>query len=1021
MPAPILRCPTCDSRVSSFDQYCGICSAVLARLRWSTSEEKAWHSTDGHVAVRAGARSALVRFRNQGVVPAGLVLRAEQLPDWVDREALEEKIGQNVLVLLPSAGETDFAELEIPLVAARLAPLFEEEESGAPRNLEREAYLPFLTNLNEWRDGRWTSRPFKLTLLAARRPWISPARSHYRFLPVERLAGEGLDHPIELHNETIRDLELIGFHIFDDEMTPTPPGYERLLPDAIVHRAPLDPQQIVAGGTWNDVLRLAISEPPPAALGWFAVRVEYEGRSVDGRESHKIECRVQGRVGRGPTLRVVGSFSLSLSLEQIRRKNVFTLENPGQIPVAVETLEILREGDEKAPERDWLSLVGLAAGEVLAPGEVRTLRVQVQPSLRPSDEFAHAESRRQIRIRHDGLPRPAQTLDLEVFVYFGRAKEFIAGIDFGTTNSVVCIGGADRSYALRLDRDLNQELDRIRSLMYFESSKRAGADGGFLYGEAAFSSAAVRPENLVRSIKTVVARDPRTRYVFYRRVTGLGDQRVTKTPQDLLDLFISELRTRAEEGVSYLPVEAGEDLGLDIGTQIALSRAVFSHPVEMTDDARRALMEAAHGAGINEKVREVGEFFETSCIDEATAAVLSYVQGRVQDPPILDVPPEDCEKVLCFDMGGGTTDLATVEVLQMKKFHDDPTGDTRVVVKLEAKAGAPFGGDDLDEMLAATILSEVRRQSEEQGAPVILGDVERAIRASSYSDFKTDFLRRREAMAETAEKVEQDAVPSEARTEDEALRLYKLATDILAKAEEVKRKLSTAPEGLVDLPGTEWPRERQDSQAEAKNFVVHLDRAAFEPQVRARVRTHLPLLDSVVQGAGWAWPSVTTLLFTGQSARVPCIREEVALYVAAQRGPEATALLPEPDARSFDPKNCVAIGAAIWGANRYEGTWLDIVNGVNARLTFDVETRIGPRFRPVPGLQRGQSLPAEGAVPVQKGMDVLTLHRNRSREPYVKFRFPALQKSGELTVRVTGPSHYTVVVDGREIKGEVKV
>src|SRR5947199_7724758 len=265
MPAPIPNCPTCDSPVSSFDQYCGVCGTGLARLRWSTPEEKAWHSTDGYVAVRQGERAALVRFRNEGVVPAGLVLRAEHvagLPDWVDRKELERKISEQTLVLPPSSDETSFTELEIPLVPAQLAPLFEEEESAAPRSLEREAYLPFLTNLNELEDGHWTSRPFKLTLLAARRPWLSPARSHYRFLPVERLDGNGLEHRIELHNETIQDIELFGVRMSDDPKTDTPDGYERLPAAAILHREGLERQQpIEAGKIWSDVLRLAIADP----------------------------------------------------------------------------------------------------------------------------------------------------------------------------------------------------------------------------------------------------------------------------------------------------------------------------------------------------------------------------------------------------------------------------------------------------------------------------------------------------------------------------------------------------------------------------------------------------------------------------------------------------------------------------------------------------------------------------------------------------------------------------------------
>src|SRR5436853_2229434 len=123
MAAPTLNCPSCASRVSSFDQYCGVCGTVLARLRWSTPEEKAWYSTDGYVAVRGGARSALVRFRNEGVVPAGLVLRAEhiaELPDWVDPEELAEEIGGQTLALPPGAQAAGVTEPAVPALTPPL-------------------------------------------------------------------------------------------------------------------------------------------------------------------------------------------------------------------------------------------------------------------------------------------------------------------------------------------------------------------------------------------------------------------------------------------------------------------------------------------------------------------------------------------------------------------------------------------------------------------------------------------------------------------------------------------------------------------------------------------------------------------------------------------------------------------------------------------------------------------------------------------------------------------------------------
>nr|MDP9120001.1 Hsp70 family protein [Acidobacteriota bacterium] len=496
--------------------------------------------------------------------------------------------------------------------------------------------------------------------------------------------------------------------------------------------------------------------------------------------------------------------------------------------------------------------------------------------------------------------------------------------------------------------------------------------------------------------------------------------RVTRTPQDLLSLFIAELRMRAELGVNYLPVESYSQLGLDLGTQVTLNGAVFSHPVDMPDEARHALMEAAHRAGINELMVEVDDFFEQSCVDEATAAVLAYVQGRVQVPPLLDALPADRERVLCFDMGGGTTDLAAVEVLGMASFLASQSGDVQVVVNLEAKNGERFGGDDLDELLAFSLLDEVRRQSEERGAPVLLEDLKRAIKARSLWDFKSDYERRHGAEGGTASRPE--VAGRDAGLEDQALGIYKRAALLLAQSEAAKRALSSAPDfEPIHLPGDGWPREGPDERAATLDFEVQLHRGDFEAKVREEVSALLHLLDKVVAGAGWEWPSVTTLLLTGQATRMQAIREEVVRHVEQRRGSETPPLLRiEPGHPNFDPKNCVAIGAAIWGANRNDGSWLEIRNRVHERLTFDLATKVGPRWRAVRGLQQGQALPASGVVPIQKGTSELKLYRNGNRDPYVRFRFPPTREASELTVRVDGPSNYTVVVGGQEIKGEVR-
>jgi len=307
------------------------------------------------------------------------------------------------------------------------------------------------------------------------------------------------------------------------------------------------------------------------------------------------------------------------------------------------------------------------------------------------------------------------------------------------------------------------------------------------------------------------------------------------------------------------------------------------------------------------------------------------------------------------------------------------------------------------------MLSEIRRKSEIEGAPVVIDEIRRAIEAKLYPAFQIDYQRRH------------GTTDSETRIEDAVSSLYKLADMVLTEAEQAKCALTTSLESVTSrLTGTGWPREKSDPKAESANFEIQILRTDFEAMVRALLKDRLSLLDGVVQGAGWEWPSVTTLLFTGQSARIPVIREEVARYVAQRRGADAPPLLRiDPDQGGFDPKNCVAIGAVLWGTSRNAGSWLEIEDRVHGRLTFDIQTEMGPRLRPIKELQKGQILPAEGTVKMQKGSTELKLFRKGKKGIHVRFRFAPLRQEGPIKVRVEGLGDYFVEVDGQKIKGEV--
>lgn len=997
-------CPACGAAVSGFDQYCGVCCQLLAHLEWRAPGEERWHDHDGFLTVRDGSSAATLLVRNRGVVPAALALRREdifQLPRWIDRE----KLGLPRYAVPADAGSE--TKVEIPLLAGPLQSLFGPAGAVEKGDEEREAHLRFLTNAIE-RDGdSWTSRPFQVTLLAAREPWVSPAASIYRFLPYECLRGEGIEHHVTLRNETADTLELQSAQVRDDP-APCPPGLERVAASAVVHLALDQPAEIAPGTAWEGAVGLRLTEHVASgAIGWFASLVELQVARRGG-DSKTVRCRVEGRVGRGPNLQALGAKSLEVGADELSIDHSFAIENPGQLPVQVLAVEVLRQLSDRAEtvaERDWLSLQGVARGDVLAPGATCTVKVLLAPDRRPRDEFQDEESERTIRIRHDGGAGALAHLDLTVIARFGKAQPITVGIDFGTTNSVVCIRNG--TYSCPLPIEANPDRASIRSLMYFNAEAPTGG-GEFLFGDDAKNWGAVRPDHLVRSIKMVVARDPRQLWVFHRTTANGRGERVPRKSSELLNLFIAELKARAESGLRRLGRDDQRHLGWNNETTPTLDRAVFSHPVNITVPAQVALMEAAHRAGINAELSPVATFFDASCVDEATAAVLAYVEMRMRGG-VASTAPTDRECVVCIDIGGGTTDVAAVEVLGLRARQEGSP--EKVTVNLWAKEGDAFGGNDIDELLAVEMVRQVGRLAAERDAPVIEDQVVGAVQARSYTAFENDFKVR---------------YGDSGKVGGALWEIYDTASKLLEKAEEAKREISTAATGAKrefrwSLTASGWPRQAHGAAAgDTAPFEVVLRRADFERQVKAQVRQRLRLVTNVISNASWKPSDVTTLLFTGQTCRMAVIRQEIVNHVKKLRGDAAPALLlVEPGQGGLDPKTCVAQGASLWAASRRQArSWLTVQNPYLKALSFDLQVDDGSTQPvPIPGLRRGLPLPIEIDLPVEPGGDSISLLRDGN--PYVSFLLPALPAAtpDKVKLRIESLTEYFIVVNGATYRG----
>ena len=199
------------------------------------------------------------------------------------------------------------------------------------------------------------------------------------------------------------------------------------------------------------------------------------------------------------------------------------------------------------------------------------------------------------------------------------------GIDLGTTNSVVAVleGGEPTVIA-------NAEGNRTTpSIVAFKSEE-------VLVGELAKRQAITNPDNTVRSIKRHIGTNWKETF-----------EGKDYTPQEISARILQKLKRDAE---SYL----GDDV----------TDAVITVPAYFNDAERQATKEAGQIAGLN----------VLRIINEPTAASLSYGLENNED-----------QKILVFDLGGGTFDVSILEISEGVFEVKSTSGDSKL------------GGDDWDQ------------------------------------------------------------------------------------------------------------------------------------------------------------------------------------------------------------------------------------------------------------------------------------------------------------------------------------
>jgi molecular chaperone DnaK len=210
------------------------------------------------------------------------------------------------------------------------------------------------------------------------------------------------------------------------------------------------------------------------------------------------------------------------------------------------------------------------------------------------------------------------------------------GIDLGTTNSVVAVleGGEPTVIA-------NAEGNRTTpSIVAFKGQE-------VLVGELAKRQAITNPTNTIRSIKREIGTN--------WKETFEGKE---YTPQEISARILQKLKRDAE---SYIGEEVTE--------------AVITVPAYFNDAERQATKEAGQIAGLN----------VLRIINEPTAASLAYGLENNED-----------QKILVFDLGGGTFDVSVLEISEGVFEVKSTSGDSKL------------GGDDWDQRIMDWLIEKFK-------------------------------------------------------------------------------------------------------------------------------------------------------------------------------------------------------------------------------------------------------------------------------------------------------------------------
>lgn len=350
-----------------------------------------------------------------------------------------------------------------------------------------------------------------------------------------------------------------------------------------------------------------------------------------------------------------------------------------------------------------------------------------------------------------------------------KNSPYIVGIDLGTSNSTAAIFVKGRADVIPLDGK-----PVLPSVVHMRDT------GEILVGFPAKNQLLIDPENTVASVKREMG-NPDYKKEFK------GQPGKSYTPTDLSGEILSKIRSAVEHSP-------------DIDLRGSLKYAVICIPANFDDVKKQATLEAGRLAGL-EVLR---------LLEEPVAAAIAYAFDAKRD-----------QKILVFDLGGGTFDVSILNV--------DSTENEQSQFQLLAKEGIPeLGGDDFDQKIMNIVANEFKIKS-----------------GIDLFDLKKDQGINRRTLRQALQKLKE-------------------------AAESAKIELSEAVTSEILLPNF-----LKDESGTVHNIEMQISREQFDNEIRDLLLSTKSTMVTALENAKLTIDDISRIILVGGSTRVPLVKEIV--------------------------------------------------------------------------------------------------------------------------------------------------